>query len=124
MRLFESPARYQAAGAFYLLPPAARFNTLLNLPERENIGQKINEAMRWPEIDAGEQGGGGAGENGKPKSEIQNLKWADLFPSTRKLRSPAHAGPQSSGGFWPALSRLYFPKLIQEETKGVYYETS
>jgi type I restriction enzyme M protein len=45
LRLFESPARYQAAGAFYL-PPEARFSTLLYLPEGENIGQKINEAMR------------------------------------------------------------------------------
>ena len=43
--LFEQRARYQAAGAFFL-PEAARFSTLLNLPEGENIGQKINEAMR------------------------------------------------------------------------------
>jgi type I restriction enzyme M protein len=45
LRLLESPARYQASGAFYL-PPEARFSTLLNLPEGEPIGQKINEAMR------------------------------------------------------------------------------
>jgi type I restriction enzyme M protein len=43
--LFEQPARYQASGAFYL-PAEARFSYLLTLPEGENIGQKINEAMR------------------------------------------------------------------------------
>ena len=36
---------FQARGAFYL-PEAARFNHLLNLPESENIGQAINNAMR------------------------------------------------------------------------------
>lgn len=45
LRLFEQPARYQASGAFYL-PNEARFSSLLNLPEGENIGQRINEAMR------------------------------------------------------------------------------
>ena len=45
LSLFEQPARYQASGAFFL-PAEARFSYLLNLPEGENIGQKINEAMR------------------------------------------------------------------------------
>ncbi len=45
LRLFEQPARYQASGVFYL-PNEARFSYLLTLPEGENIGQKINEAMR------------------------------------------------------------------------------
>ena len=36
---------FQVRGAFYL-PDTARFNHLLNLPESENIGQSINNAMR------------------------------------------------------------------------------
>ena len=37
--------RYQAMGVLYL-PEAARFGNLLELPEGENIGQAINDAMR------------------------------------------------------------------------------
>ena len=37
--------RYQAMGVLYL-PEAARFGNLLKLPEGENIGQAINDAMR------------------------------------------------------------------------------
>ncbi|WP_419649260.1 type I restriction-modification system subunit M, partial [Thiolapillus sp.] len=37
--------RYQAMGVLYL-PEAARFGRLLELPEGENIGQAINDAMR------------------------------------------------------------------------------
>jgi len=37
--------RYQAMGVLYL-PAAARFGNLLKLPEGENIGQAINDAMR------------------------------------------------------------------------------
>ena len=36
---------YQARGAFYL-PEEARFQYLLNLPEHENIGQALNNAMK------------------------------------------------------------------------------
>ena len=36
---------FQARGAFYL-PETARFQHLLSLPESENIGQAINDAMR------------------------------------------------------------------------------
>lgn len=36
---------YQAKGVMYL-PPQARFSALLNLPESENIGKAINEAMK------------------------------------------------------------------------------
>ncbi|NLA11730.1 MAG: SAM-dependent DNA methyltransferase [Firmicutes bacterium] len=39
------PADYQAQGVMYL-PDEARFSTLLDLPEGENIGQAINKAMR------------------------------------------------------------------------------
>ncbi len=41
----QEPARYKAAGVPFL-PAEARFDTLLKLPEGENIGQQINEAMR------------------------------------------------------------------------------
>ena len=37
--------QYQACGAFYL-PDNARFQYLLNLPESENIGQAITDAMK------------------------------------------------------------------------------
>jgi type I restriction enzyme M protein len=38
-------ADYQAKGVLYL-PESARFSTLLNLPERADIGRAINEAMK------------------------------------------------------------------------------
>ena len=39
------PADYQARGVLYL-PEAARFSTLIQLPEGGNIGEAINDAMR------------------------------------------------------------------------------
>lgn len=39
------PADYQARGVLYL-PEAARFSTLISLPEGANIGTAINDAMR------------------------------------------------------------------------------
>lgn len=39
------PADYHAQGIMYL-PDQARFSTLLKLPEGENLGQAINDAMR------------------------------------------------------------------------------
>ncbi len=39
------PADYQARGVLYL-PEAARFSTLIKIPEGANIGAAINEAMR------------------------------------------------------------------------------
>lgn len=39
------PADYQALGVLFL-PEAARFSTLIKLPEGENIGAAINDAMR------------------------------------------------------------------------------
>ncbi len=41
---------YQRRGVLYL-PPAARFSALLNLPEGENIGKAVNEAMKAVEAD-------------------------------------------------------------------------
>ena len=41
----DEPAAYQAEGILYL-PAEARFDYLLNLPEAQNIGSKINAAMR------------------------------------------------------------------------------
>jgi type I restriction enzyme M protein len=41
----DDPAAYQAEGTLYL-PPESRFDTLLNLPEAEYIGGKVNDAMR------------------------------------------------------------------------------
>ena len=41
----EEPAAYHADGILFL-PTEARFDYLLNLPEAENIGGKINAAMR------------------------------------------------------------------------------
>jgi type I restriction enzyme M protein len=41
----EDPAAYNAEGILYL-PPDARFDYLLNRPEAENIGAKVNAGMR------------------------------------------------------------------------------
>lgn len=41
---------YQAKGVMYL-PPNARFSHLLSLPEGENIGKAINEAMKAVEAE-------------------------------------------------------------------------
>lgn len=41
----EDPTAYHAEGVLYL-PPEARFENLLRLPEAENIGAKVNAAMR------------------------------------------------------------------------------
>jgi type I restriction enzyme M protein len=41
----DEPAAYHAEGILYL-PTEARFNYLLNRPEAENIGAKVNAAMR------------------------------------------------------------------------------
>jgi type I restriction enzyme M protein len=41
---------YQAKGVMYL-PPQARFSKLLDLPEGDNIGRAINEAMKAVEAD-------------------------------------------------------------------------
>src|ERR1700730_1474729 len=41
----EEPAAYHAEGILYL-PAEARFDYLLTLPESQNIGAKINAAMR------------------------------------------------------------------------------
>lgn len=44
-RVAESKARYQAQGVMYL-PEEARYSRLLKLPERENVGRAINDAMK------------------------------------------------------------------------------
>jgi type I restriction enzyme M protein len=41
----DDPAAYHAEGILFL-PKAARYDTLLHLPEAENIGAKVNTAMR------------------------------------------------------------------------------
>jgi len=41
----DEPAAYHAGGILYL-PAEARFDYLLNRPEAENIGAKVNAAMR------------------------------------------------------------------------------
>jgi len=41
----DEPAAYHAEGVLYLAPNA-RFDFLLNLPEAQNIGAKVNDAMR------------------------------------------------------------------------------
>src|SRR5690348_4403821 len=46
----DDPAAYHAEGILYL-PPEARFDYLLHRPEAENIGAKVNDAMRVIEKD-------------------------------------------------------------------------
>ena len=49
-RLSTGPQRYHARGVVYL-PESARFRTLLELPEGEDLGRALNEAMRAIEED-------------------------------------------------------------------------
>jgi type I restriction enzyme M protein len=46
-----SPDRYKAAGVLYL-PDKARFERLVQLPEVEHVGRKINDAMKAIQGDA------------------------------------------------------------------------
>src|SRR5512146_359979 len=46
----EDPKAYHADGVVYL-PPAARFEHLLTLPEGAAVGQAVNDAMRAIERD-------------------------------------------------------------------------
>src|SRR5690606_12729513 len=41
----DDPTAYHADGVLYL-PPDARFDDLLTLPEAANVGARVNEAMR------------------------------------------------------------------------------
>lgn len=49
-RARPGPERYKAEGAI-ILPPKARFAHLLALPEGENLGKALNEAMRAVEVE-------------------------------------------------------------------------
>jgi type I restriction enzyme M protein len=60
----DDPAAYHAEGILYL-PAEARFDYLLNLPEAQNIGAKINGAMR--------------------EIEKQNTQLAGVLPKTYNL---------------------------------------
>ena len=50
-RRTDPRTQYQARGVFYL-PENARFQYLLNLPESENIGQAITDAMKAIETES------------------------------------------------------------------------
>ena len=60
----DEPAAYHAKGILYL-PPESRFDYLLNRPEAENIGAKVNTAMR--------------------EIEKQNPQLAGILPKTYNL---------------------------------------
>lgn len=62
----DEPAAYHAEGILFL-PPAARYEHLLGLPEAANIGGKVNEAMR--------------------EIEKQNQQLAGVLPKTYNLFS-------------------------------------
>ena len=53
---------YQAKGVMYV-PPEARFSHLLSLPEGENIGKAINNAMKSVEAN-------NEGPQGRPSEEV------------------------------------------------------
>ncbi len=50
----EQPQAYHAEGVLYL-PPTARYDYLLHLPEGEDVGEKVNAAMRALEKENSEQ---------------------------------------------------------------------
>ena len=71
---------YQAKGVMYL-PPKARFSYLLALPEGENIGKAINEAMKAVEADNEEL----KGVLPKTYSKIDNLILASLLKNFARI---------------------------------------
>jgi type I restriction enzyme M protein len=71
---------YQAKGVMYL-PPKARFSYLLGLPEGENIGKAINEAMKTVEADNEEL----KGVLPKTYTKIDNLILASLLKNFSQI---------------------------------------
>ncbi|MCE3014647.1 MAG: N-6 DNA methylase [Pirellula sp.] len=71
---------YQAKGVMYL-PPKARFSYLLGLPEGENIGKAINEAMKAVEADNEEL----KGVLPKTYTKIDNLILASLLKNFSQI---------------------------------------
>ncbi len=71
---------YQAEGVMYL-PPKARFSYLLGLPEGENIGKAINEAMKAVEADNEEL----KGVLPKTYTKIDNLILASLLKNFSQI---------------------------------------
>ena len=71
---------YQAKGVMYL-PPKARFSYLLALPEGENIGKAINEAMKAVEADNEEL----KGVLPKTYTKIDNLILASLLKNFSQI---------------------------------------
>ena len=71
---------YQAKGVMYL-PPKARFSYLLGLPEGENIGKAINEAMKAVEVDNEEL----KGVLPKTYTKIDNLILASLLKNFSQI---------------------------------------
>jgi len=89
----DEPAAYHAEGILYL-PEEARFDYLLNLPEAENIGAKVNAAMR--EI-----------EKHNPQLAGVLPKTYNLFTSTllKELLKKASEIPASAD--YDAFGRIY-----------------
>ena len=71
---------YQAQGVMYL-PPKARFSYLLALPEGENIGKAINEAMKAVEADNEEL----KGVLPKTYTKIDNVILASLLKNFSQI---------------------------------------
>ena len=71
---------YQAKGVMYL-PPKARFSYLLALPEGENIGKAINEAMKAVEADNEEL----KGVLPKTYTKIDNVILASLLKNFSQI---------------------------------------
>jgi type I restriction enzyme M protein len=78
---------YQAKGVMYL-PPQARFSKLLTLPEGENIGKAINEAMKAVEAENREVGLEGV-VLPKTYQKIENTTLVALLKSFSTIRVDA-----------------------------------
>src|ERR1043166_3018442 len=89
----DEPAAYHAEGILYL-PAEARFDYLLNRPEAENIGAKVNDAMRDTE---------------KHNQQLAGVlpKTYNLFTSTllKELLKKVSEIPASMG--YDAFGRIY-----------------
>lgn len=88
----DQPEAYHAAGVLYL-PEAARFDFLLNLPEAEKIGDKVNTAMRAIE-ESNPQLAGVLPKTYNlfdlPRTDNANYLWIQLFHSA--LNTQGRAG--------------------------------
>ncbi len=109
-RVQDNKSAYQAKGAIYL-PEKTRFSYLLNLPEGEDIGKAINDAMRMIEQDNEDLRGV------LPKNYNQIQDW--ILIELLKLLAPI----EIEGDAFGKIYEYFLGKFAMEEGRkgGVFY---